>query len=120
MGDAPVLRPAQHAGIVRSAHRELLRRLTLNDESALALVLGGRDPAVDSLIDNRTRTLVRLAGLVALDSETASLQAAVDRARAAGVSNEEIVETVLMVAPIVGATRIGSVAPRLALALEAG
>lgn len=103
---------------VKAHHRELLRRLALNDEAALARVLSGHDPAIESLISDRTRALVRLAGLVALDSETASLQAAVGNAQAAGVPSEEIVETVLVIAPIVGATRISSIVPRLELALE--
>ncbi len=61
---------------MRPQHLELLRRLALNDEAALATALDGLDQSGDALIDDRTRSLVRIAGLVALDSGTASLQAA--------------------------------------------
>jgi 4-carboxymuconolactone decarboxylase len=98
-------------------HRELIRRLTLNDEQALSDVMSGRNPDAVTLLDERARALVRLAGLVALDSESASLQAARDAAWAAGVEDEEIVDAVVAVAPIVGTARIASIVPRLATIL---
>jgi len=102
---------------LRTEHRELIRRLTLNDERALRNVMSGQDSDAVTLLDERTRALVRLAGLVALDSESTSLQAVRDAAWAAGAADEEIVDTVLAVAPIVGTTRIASVVPRLSTIL---
>jgi alkylhydroperoxidase/carboxymuconolactone decarboxylase family protein YurZ len=55
---------------------------------------------------------------VALDSETQSLAAAIDAAHAAGAGDEEILETVLVIAPIVGTTRASSALPRLEEALQ--
>jgi alkylhydroperoxidase/carboxymuconolactone decarboxylase family protein YurZ len=98
---------------LNTEHRELVRRLTLNDEGALSEVMSGDSPGSAALLDDRTRALVRLAALVALDSEVASFQAARDAAWAVGVIDEEIVDTVVAVAPIVGSARIDSIVPRL-------
>lgn len=103
---------------MRPQHLELLRRLALNDEAALATALDGLDQSGDALIDDRTRSLVRIAGLVALDSGTASLQAAVDQARSVGVDDDEILDVVIVIAPVVGTSRIGSVLSRLATVIE--
>lgn len=101
-------------------HRELLRRLTLNDEKALSDLVSGRNLVDEPLLDGRTSGLVRIAGLTALDAEVESLQAARDAALAAGASDEEIIASVLAIAPIVGTARIASAAPRLAIAMENG
>lgn len=77
----------------------------------------GRIPGLDVLLDHKNRALVKLAALVALDSQTSSLQSGVDVAHAAGAGDEEIIEAVLTIAPIVGMTRIGSANPRLAAVL---
>jgi hypothetical protein len=61
---------------------------------------------------------VRLAGLIALDAETSSLQAAIESAFAAGANEGDIVEVALAVAPTVGSARLTSVLPRLRVALE--
>ncbi|MGH8952167.1 MAG: carboxymuconolactone decarboxylase family protein [Acidimicrobiia bacterium] len=104
--------------MLEAQQRDLLRRLTLNDEKALRDVITGRIYGSDTLLDDKNRALVKVAALVALDSETASLQAGVDVAHAAGAADEEIIETVLVIAPIVGTTRIGSANPRLAAVLR--
>lgn len=101
-------------------HRKLLRRLTLNDERALKGVLSGRKQGKETLLDDRTRALVRVAGLVALDAEGASFQVARDEVLATGAGDEEIVDTVVSVAPIVGMTRTASIVPRLATVLKTG
>jgi alkylhydroperoxidase/carboxymuconolactone decarboxylase family protein YurZ len=103
---------------IRSEHLQLLRRLTLSDEAALNDIMAGRLPAEETLLDGRTRSLVRLAGLIALDAETSSLQAAIESAFAAGANEGEIVEVALAVAPTVGSARLTSVLPRLRVALE--
>jgi alkylhydroperoxidase/carboxymuconolactone decarboxylase family protein YurZ len=61
---------------------------------------------------------VRLAGLVALGSETASLHAAVDAAHRAGAADEEILELVVAVAPLVGVSRISSALPGISMAMD--
>jgi 4-carboxymuconolactone decarboxylase len=106
--------------MLTTEHRELLRRLTLNDETALSVVMSGKTPSLKTLLDDKTRALVRVAGLVALDCETASLQVGWDAAWAAGSSDEEILETIIAVAPLVGTTRIASALPRVEAALNNG
>ena len=99
-------------------HRELLRKLTLNDEKTVRQVISGRKVGKQKLLDDRSRALVRLAGMVALNAEIASLQVARDEVWASGGGDEEILETVMTVAPIVGTTRLASTLPRLAITLE--
>lgn len=103
---------------MKSEHRELIRRLTLSDETTLADVMAGRSTQSKPLLDDRTRSLVRLAGLIALDARTTSLQAVAEAAFASGARDEEIVEVLAVVAPIVGTSRVNSVIPRLRRALE--
>jgi alkylhydroperoxidase/carboxymuconolactone decarboxylase family protein YurZ len=91
--------------------------VTLNDEAALSDVMAGRVPAGPSL-DEKTKSLVIIAGLIALNANTASLQAAVDNAFASGASDEEILEVVLAVAPVVGSSRISAMLPRIQVALD--
>jgi len=103
---------------LRTEHRELLRRLTLNDEKTLRQVISGRKVGKRRLLDDRTQALVKLAGLVALDAEITSIQVVRDELWATGVDVEEIVDTVIAVAPIVGTARVASTIPRLAITLD--
>jgi alkylhydroperoxidase/carboxymuconolactone decarboxylase family protein YurZ len=98
---------------LKNEHREMLRRLTLSDEATLTDVMAGRRPGFQPELQERTRSLVRLAGLVALDARTSSLQAATEAAFAAGARDEEIVEVLAVVAPIVGSSRMSAVIPRM-------
>ena len=100
-------------------HREdLLRRLSLNDETTLEGVLGsGVGDLETSELGAKTTSLVRLGALVATESADASYQWAVGVALASGASEEEIVDVLLAVAPIVGVARVNSAAPGLAQAL---
>lgn len=109
---------SREAMSLKTEHRDLLRRLTLHDEVTLRQVMVGRGDTKRGLLDDRTRALVRLAGLVALGAEIASLQVVRDEIWGTGGDDMEIVDTVLTVAPIIGPTRIATVVPRLALALE--
>jgi alkylhydroperoxidase/carboxymuconolactone decarboxylase family protein YurZ len=103
---------------VRPEHEELLRRLALNDEgtaeAALGTILGL--PA-GSVLEAKTRALARVAALVAAESALTSYQWAADAALAAGASEEEVVDVLTAVAPIVGRARLATAAPQLALAL---
>jgi 4-carboxymuconolactone decarboxylase len=105
---------------VRPEHAELLRRLALNDEAVTAATLGTvlRDRAVSGL-DARTHALVRVAALIAAESAQASHSWAVDAALAAGASDDDIVDVLAAVAPIIGLARLSTAVPQLALALDA-
>lgn len=93
--------------------QRLLRHLTLGDEAAVDQLMRGQ---VASQLDHKRSALVGVAALVALDAGSLSYQVAIDNAHAAGVYDEEIVEAVMAISPLVGAARIGSALPALILA----
>lgn len=94
---------------------ELLRRLALNDENAVRVVLQGhRTPGG---LETRTDALVRLGALLSAGATTDSCRQAVDLARAAGAQDDELVGTLVAIGPAIGFARMVAMAPRLALAL---
>ena len=101
-----------------AAYKETLRRLSLNDERFVASVLGmGHDTVEVSRLDQKTHALVRLGASLAIDAAPSSYHANVEAALAAGACIDEIVGTLLAVAPTIGLARVVSAAPELALAL---
>lgn len=93
----------------------LLRRVALNDEKSVELVLTGYgEPEV---LQPKVDLLVRLGALLALGAATTSIRSAVESARAAGATETEIVGVLVTVAPAVGLARVVSTAPKLAAAL---
>lgn len=88
---------------------ELLRRLTLCDEHVLRRLMCERTVGL-AMLDDRTSALVRLGSLVAMWPCTASFHAAVDAGLAAGADPAEIVEILLVVAPVVGLCRVSAAA----------
>lgn len=103
---------------MKAEHAELLRRLALNDEGAAEAMLGSTlaTPGPPGL-DSRTHALTRVAALIAAESALASYLWAVDAALAAGASEDDVVDVLTAVAPIVGLARLSAAAPQLALAL---
>ena len=99
------------------SYKVTLRSLALNDERLVGSVLGGREAVDLSRLDKKTHALVRLGAAIAIDAAPSSYQAAVDAAYAAGATVDEIVGTLIAVAPTVGVARVVSAAPGLALAL---
>ncbi len=103
---------------MKAEHEDLLRRLALNDEGVLASMLGtGFAYGEPAGLDAKTAALVRLAGLIALESAPATYQWGVTNALAAGASDGEVVAVLEALAPIVGAVRVSSAAPEVALAI---
>jgi 4-carboxymuconolactone decarboxylase len=99
---------------------DLLRRLALNDENAVRVVLQDvRVPAAPGRagLDLKTHALVRLGALLSPGAATDSCRLAVDVARAAGADDDEIVGALVAVGPAIGFARLVAVAPRLALAI---
>jgi alkylhydroperoxidase/carboxymuconolactone decarboxylase family protein YurZ len=68
-------------------------------------------------LDDRTAELARLAALVALRASASAYRDCVDRALAAGASVDDVIDTLTVVAPVVGLARMVSAAPDVALAL---
>ena len=94
----------------------LLRRTALNDDAVVgSLAVDGGDmwPA----LDGRTHALVRLGALISLGASTTSYRCAVERAYAAGATEEEILGALSAVTPAAGLVRAVAAAPALALAL---
>jgi 4-carboxymuconolactone decarboxylase len=95
----------------------LLRRLALNDEESVGMVLASGTEAAPAPLLPKVDLLVQLGALLALGAATSSLRATVDRALQAGATETEIVGVLIAVAPAVGLARVVSTAPRLALAI---
>lgn len=97
---------------------ELLRRLALNDERVLGLVLTrqlGEGGAAE--LSAKVERLVRLAGLLAVGATTPSLREAVDQAAAAGATSSEIVGVLVALGPAIGLASLVASASRLATAI---
>ena len=100
------------------SHEHLLRRLAIGDEELLEALLGtGLSTTSVPDLDGRSCALVRLAGLVAVGAPPASYQWCVAAALAAGASDEAVTGVLAALVPIVGAVRVVSAAPEVALAL---
>lgn len=99
-------------------YEDRLRGFALNDERFLHSVLGFELENVEaSRLDSKTHALVRIGALLAVDAAPSSYQSGVEAAFAAGATEDEVVGTIVAVAPTVGLARIVSAAPELALAL---
>ena len=101
------------------AAEDLLRRLALNDETAVAQVLTGaaaEGPGATSL-SPEVAHLVRLGALLSLGAAAASLRSAGQLARAAGATDEQIVGGLVVVGPAMGLAQLVSTASRLAVAI---
>ncbi|MGH9261627.1 MAG: carboxymuconolactone decarboxylase family protein [Acidimicrobiales bacterium] len=103
---------------MKQEHEDFLRKLALNDEgtigSVFAVAIDGADP---SWLDGKTYALVRLAGLIAVGSSPASYQWSVAASIAAGATDDEIIDVLTALAPIVGLARVNAATPEVALAI---
>ena len=96
---------------------QVLRKLAIGDDALLHRALA--DGSADDIdwLEPKTRALVCIAALIAVDGCEASYLPAVDAARAAGSTDEEIVACLLAALRVLGAARVVSAAPKLGLAL---
>ncbi len=111
-------RPPNLASTAVEPSEELLRRLALNDERVLGLVLTrqlGGDGTAE--LSAKVERLVRLAGLLAVGATTPSLREAVDQAAAAGATPSEIVGVLVALGPAIGIASLVASASRLAMAI---
>ena len=96
----------------------MLRRLYVGDEDYVGRLLS--DDASnehESCLDGKTRALVRVAALVAVDAAPTSYLEAIESARRHRATSEEIVGCLIAVLPSVGVARVISAAPKVGLAL---
>ena len=99
-------------------YKVTLRRLALRDDRYIdGLLREEHASTVLSGLAPKEHALARVASLIALDAAPPSFMSAVTGALDAGLTEEEIVGTLIAVLPIVGVARIVSAAPNLALAL---
>lgn len=95
---------------------EGFRRLTVGDRVLLAEVADPDGHPGALRLDERTDALIRVAVLVPIDAPQSSYQAAVEAAMRAGATLEDLLAALITVAGVVGAPRVVSAAPRIALA----
>ena len=100
-----------------AAHEEQLRRLALHDETSIESVLAMdlRDRAHG--LEPKTQALIRLGALLALGAAPVSYHWAVTAALDAGATNEEVLGTLIAVAPISGVARVVLATPDVALSI---
>jgi alkylhydroperoxidase/carboxymuconolactone decarboxylase family protein YurZ len=106
------------------APRELLRRLAAGDEDSLRAVLQSAPDLADdhaaggSMLDRRTRLLVRLGALLVLDAPTDSVRWATELASTAGAGEDALAAVLLATGPTAGSAQLVASASRLAAALD--
>lgn len=96
---------------------EILRRLSMHDESALALVVGAYAQAAAPGLDAKTSALARLAATIALRGELPSYLSNVDAAIDEGADLDEITGVFLAIAPVIGEVATREAAAELEAAL---
>src|SRR3954451_10478677 len=99
-------------------YQERLRSIALSDDRFVASVLGmGQDTIEASGLDQKTKAMVRLAALLAVDAAQRASNASAELALASGTSFDEIVGILVAGASAIGLGRVVSAAPELSFAL---
>ncbi len=97
---------------------ETLRRLAMIDEGFVQGEAGlGLDLAGTSALDRRTAALLQLGVSVAIGSSAICPEWSAGRALAAGATEDEIADVLLVIAPVAGLGRVVCAAPDVATAL---
>jgi 4-carboxymuconolactone decarboxylase len=98
--------------------QETLRRLAMFDEAFVRDQTGlGLVPAGASALDAKTAALLQLAVSVAVGPPGACLEWCATRALAAGATDDEIADVLLVIVPVAGLGRVVCAAPGVATAL---
>ena len=96
---------------------EILRRLTLGDVAYLDALVSKRQGIPSSAaLDYVGQALVKLGALTVTDGSDLAWQQTVAAALDAGVTADEIVDALVVLAPVIGQTRVMAAAPKVALA----
>jgi 4-carboxymuconolactone decarboxylase len=98
-------------------YQAALRKLAVRDQAYVEQLWIDRPKAVVDKPDRPTRALIRLAALIASGGEQPSYQDAVERAILDGASPDDVVGTLIAVAPMTGIDRVVAAAPKVGLAL---
>ena len=98
--------------------QETLRRLAMIDEGFVADQAGlSMSPAGTSALHPKTAALLQLGASVASGAPPICVGWSTGRALAAGATDEEIVDALLVIAPVTGLGRVVCAAPDVAAAL---
>jgi 4-carboxymuconolactone decarboxylase len=95
---------------------DFLRRVAAGEERCVQGVLSP-EPLQPDVLDRRTRALVQLSALLAVDAATTTLRWAAELASSRGADDATLAQVLLCAAPAAGAAQTVLSAPRLALAL---
>jgi 4-carboxymuconolactone decarboxylase len=117
--DEGMRRPAPRRSLATvDPAEDLLRRLALNDETVLGMVLTGTvDAERRTDLGAKVELLVKLGALLALGATTPSVREAVERASAAGASTNELVGVLVSLGPTIGLASLVAAASKLATAI---
>jgi hypothetical protein len=96
---------------------EVLRRLTIGDPAFCRSVMATEQDDPVRALDARSIALLRLGGSISAGSAAPMWQQCVRDALDAGLSFDEIVGSLMALAPTIGLERVVAVAPDLASAL---
>ena len=98
---------------------EILRRLTLGDAAFLDALIAGRQrqrAPGDCALDHVGEALLKLGALTVTDGSDLTWQQTVAAALDAGLTADEVVDALVVLAPVIGQTRVMAAAPKVALA----
>jgi alkylhydroperoxidase/carboxymuconolactone decarboxylase family protein YurZ len=90
-------------------HEEILRRLAIIDDGFVADQAGlGLGLDGTRVLDAKAAALVRVAALAAMGSPAVCLEWGSSRALGAGATEDEVIDVLLTIAPVVGLSRVVS------------
>lgn len=96
---------------------EVLRRLTLGDQGFLDSLITARRTGSPGRLGHEGEALVRLGALAVADGSDLTWQHTVAAALDAGLTRDEIVDALVVLAPVIGLTRTVAIAPKVAQAI---
>jgi 4-carboxymuconolactone decarboxylase len=96
---------------------DVLRRLTIGDPAYSRSLLRDEADDPDQTLDARSQVLVRLGSLITTGATAPTWQQCIAQARNTGLSPDEIVGSLIALAPLIGMPRLVAAAPSVADAL---